>query len=144
MTSKTTPVLYTIGYEKATMEGFLKTLTDNEIGILVDIRSHPKAKRAEFSGPILRKSVECAGMEYLHIPELGMPKEGLYRARLGKLDKAWDIYEEQVLAKQAGQLQWIVDMATRKKVCLMCYEHGAFQCHRHLTAQATKLNVHHL
>lgn len=144
MTSRAEPVIFTIGYEKASIDDILYTLEEAGVEILVDIQAKPNSTKQDFTKRYLEKFFESQKIDYRSMPQLGMPTEGRYRAGIGDYEKAWDIYERSVLEKKADVMQQLIDLATNIKVCLMCYESSAFSCHRHFTAQATGLNVYHL
>ena len=75
-------MLATIGYEKCTPEDFVATLQVRRIDVLIDIRERAQSRRPGFSKTGLSKAITEAGIEYIHLRELGDPKAGREAARL--------------------------------------------------------------
>jgi len=68
--------IYTIGYEGRDLKEFIKTLKDNKIEVLVDIReSGASIYKPEFSKKILQGQITEAKIEYIDKPEFGVPYE---------------------------------------------------------------------
>ena len=74
---------YTIGYEGADLFDFLATLKHAEVSLLVDIRELPASRRKGFSKNALQENLESVGIQYIHLRDLGDPKEGRLAARTG-------------------------------------------------------------
>lgn len=65
--------VYTIGYEGRDFEEFATLLKENEIDILVDIRESTSSNyKPEFNGEVLSDRLEEKGIQYRHVPELGV------------------------------------------------------------------------
>ncbi len=65
--------LFTIGYEGDSVDGRLERLIRHGVKLLCDVRRNPLSRKTGFSkGPL---SSYCAkvGIEYRHLPELGIP-----------------------------------------------------------------------
>ena len=125
----------TIGYERATLPDFLATLTISNIDILVDIRDRAQSRRAGFSKTALREALEAEGIEYLHLKELGDPKEGRDAARRGDFVTFRAIFNKVLQTKEALQaIEQIEELAINKKICLMCFERDQTTCHRKIVA----------
>lgn len=68
--------IYTIGYEGWDLDDFLKTLKDNKIEVLVDVReSGASMYKPEFSEKVLKRRVQEAGLIYLERRDFGVPYE---------------------------------------------------------------------
>ena len=77
MTSRSTPpVLATIGYEHASVPGFLAALTRAGVEVLVDVRAVASSRRKGFAKTALAANLETVGIDYLHLRGLGTPAEG--------------------------------------------------------------------
>ena len=68
-------MLYTVGYEKKSVEEFVDCLKSYDIDTLVDVREIPLSRKKGFSKTLLSEFLEKSGIEYVHIKELGSPKE---------------------------------------------------------------------
>lgn len=127
--------LFTIGYEKRDTDEFFELLSKNRIDILADIRAVSFSRRKEFSKTALAGKLAEMGIEYVHIRELGGPKD--LRDKVRK-DGDYDYFFEQYakyLDQQAEALEILLDLAGRKSVCLLCYERDVNQCHRRSVAE---------
>lgn len=125
----------TIGYERATLADFLATLTTSGIDILVDIRDRAQSRRIGFSKSALRVALEAEGIEYLHLRELGDPKEGREAARRGDFDQFRAIFGQVMETDEALQaIEQLEGLANTKKICLMCFERDQTMCHRKIVA----------
>src|SRR5438128_612635 len=64
--------IFTIGHSTRTWEEFLNLLTSHRIEALADVRHYPGSRRhPQFNQEALKASLEKAGIDYVHFPELG-------------------------------------------------------------------------
>lgn len=126
-------MLNTIGYEGSKLTDFIQTLQTAEIDLVIDVRDRAQSRRPGFSKTALKENLAVAGIRYLHLKELGDPKEGREAARSGDYVKFRSIFA-QVLDTAAAKaaLDEIVSASERESVCLLCYERDQSQCHRAL------------
>lgn len=124
-------MLATIGYEKSTLADFIATLRHAGIDTLVDVRERAQSRRAGFSKTALANALNEAGIDYIHLPELGDPKPGREAARAGKMDLFRKIYGNVMDSQSArSAIEQLVEMIGEKHVCLMCFERDQRECHR--------------
>src|SRR5258705_13848107 len=83
--------VFTIGYEGMNIREFLLMLSEHHIEAVVDVRELPLSRKPGFSKTALAKSLNLAGLEYVHMVELGCPK--LVRDRY-RADSDWRHYTE--------------------------------------------------
>ena len=123
--------LCTIGYERASLVGFVAALKEAQVATLVDVRDRPWSMRPDFRRDALRKSLLEAGIGYVHIRALGNPPEGRDAAKAGDVE-GYRRHMDQRLASREGQegLGRAAELARRGPICLMCYERDPAQCHR--------------
>ena len=128
---KSGEMINTIGYEKATPEDFIASLSQAGVEILIDVRDRAQSRRKGFSKTALSEALANAGIEYIHLRELGDPKEGRDAARSGQWEKFYKIYGA-VLASEKAQsaMELILNLSKAKSVCLLCYERDHKTCHR--------------
>ncbi len=126
-----TGVLCTIGYERASLEGFIAALKAAGVATLVDVRDRPWSQRLEFRRDELRKALLATGLGYVHIRALGNPKEGRDAAHAGDMD-AYGRAMDARLASSDGQkgLARAAELSGKGPICLMCYERDPAHCHR--------------
>ncbi len=145
----TTPKLMTIGYEGAQISDFIVTLKAAKVRSLVDVRELPLSRKKGFSKNALREALECAGISYLHIRQLGDPKPGRDAARSGDMEKFSRIFGEH-LREEATQdaLRDLVPVVEDGGACLLCFERDHSDCHRSLVAHELstlmRVNVAHI
>lgn len=68
-------ILFTIGYEGISLETYLNRLIENDVKLLVDVRSNPLSMKYGFSKNTLNKYCQSIGIEYEHIPEVGIQSQ---------------------------------------------------------------------
>ena len=124
-------MLNTIGYERADLSDFIASLSHASVEILVDVRDRAQSRRKGFSKTALSGALNAAGIEYLHLRELGDPKEGRDAARSGQWDKFLKVYGKVLESDEAKDaMDLIVKLSNEKSVCLLCYERDHTTCHR--------------
>ncbi len=127
--------LYTIGYQGASIEGFIAALKAAGVETLIDVRAVPASRRREFSKRNLAASLEAAGLTYVHLVGLGNPKEGRNAAKAGRLDDYKRIYAAHLGSEAARQaLARAAEIAAASPSCLMCLEADPAHCHRTMAA----------
>ncbi|MGZ3195633.1 MAG: DUF488 domain-containing protein [Croceibacterium sp.] len=129
--------IYTIGYEQATQAAVVAALREAGVEVLADIRYLPLSRRPGFSKNSLRAAVEEAGIAYRHFRNLGTPAGGRAAARRGDHAALARIYVGQLeLPEAMKQMAELRALAEDKRVCLLCYERAAAECHRRLLFDA--------
>ena len=64
--------VFTIGYEGKSIDQFIHELSENKIHVLIDVRRNAFSRKKGFSKSRLTDHLKEAGIEYVHIPELGI------------------------------------------------------------------------
>lgn len=128
----TEPMLFTIGYESLSLEAYITKLILNDVRVLCDVRKSAYSQKYGFSKSQLEQACNGVGIEYIHIPQLGIESE----ERKDLLSqKDYDIlfakYEKTTLKMNESYLNIILDKIKEKgRVALTCFEKEAIQCHR--------------
>jgi uncharacterized protein (DUF488 family) len=127
--------LATIGYESATQDQVIDKLKRARVEVLIDVRAVAASRRAGFSKRVLAASLEAAGIDYIHLRQLGTPKAGRDAARDGRITEMHAIYEGH-LTEPGAQLELAQarQIARERKAALLCYEADAGRCHREIVA----------
>ncbi|MDB4891537.1 MAG: hypothetical protein JWL61_3392 [Gemmatimonadetes bacterium] len=135
--------LATIGYEGATVQGFLAALEEARIEMLVDVRAVAMSRRPGFAKSRLAANLDEAGIEYLHLRGLGTPADGRAAARAGRHEKMREIFREHMTTPVAqADLETLVSIVKGgKRVALMCFEADPRHCHRSLVVEALAAHV---
>ncbi|UPY38319.1 DUF488 domain-containing protein [Sediminicoccus sp. KRV36] len=144
-----TSTLRTIGYEGATLDGFLAALRRARVSLLIDVRAVAVSRRKGFSKTALAAALREAGIGYLHLRDLGDPKPGREAARAGRMAEFRTIYTAHLRGAVAqAALAEAARVAQQRAVCLLCYEGEPSGCHRAIVAASiarkTGLVVQHL
>jgi uncharacterized protein (DUF488 family) len=124
---------FTIGYTGRKFEELLAALIAAGVRTLVDIRQNAVSMyRPEMSKNNLSRSVEAHGIRYVHLPELGVPRDIRAKAiGAGTRDVIWSWYDEHVVEPFVGRnLHWFLN-AVEHPVAMMCTEIDPSECHRH-------------
>lgn len=127
--------LCTAGYEGRTAENLIQLLSNHGVQVVVDVRERPLSRKRGLSKTALAERLATEGVEYIHLRELGNPKE--YREAL---KDGWAFEEfagkfKALLEAQADALAMLGDVASSKKTCLLCFEADPASCHRSLVAE---------
>ncbi|TCI00836.1 DUF488 domain-containing protein [Roseococcus sp. SYP-B2431] len=139
----------TIGYEGATLSGFLSALRRARVSLIVDIRAVAVSRRKGFSKNALASALREIGIDYMHLRGLGDPKAGREAARAGRMSEFRAIYANHLRSEAAqAALAEAIQISTRKSICLLCYEAESSGCHRTIVAASiarkTGLVIQHL
>ncbi|MDB5451336.1 MAG: hypothetical protein JWQ52_2464 [Phenylobacterium sp.] len=127
--------LATIGYESETQDAVIGRLKAAGVKVLIDVRAVAASRRAGFSKTLLAASLAEAGIEYVHLRQLGTPKPGRDAARKGHVAEMRAIFEDH-LAEPAAQVELAraAEIAGDRKAALLCYEADPKGCHRSIVA----------
>jgi uncharacterized protein (DUF488 family) len=131
-------VLFTIGYEGISLEEYLVRLLKNDVKVLVDVRNNPLSMKYGFSKSQLKKYCASVGIDYVHIPEVGI--QGDQRQELttqSDYDKLFAVYRKNNLTQTtAHQTEILKLLKQHKRIALTCFEANICQCHRKHLAEA--------
>lgn len=105
------------------------------VDIVIDVRAVAASRRAGFSKTLLAGSLHDAGIDYLHLRDLGTPKDGRIAARAGRVKEMHAIFERH-LEEPSTQLALAhaTEVASERRTALLCYEAEACVCHRRILA----------
>jgi len=133
------PGIFTIGYEKENIDSFLDKLIQNHIDVLVDVRYNPFSMNFVFTDKILTGYLNRADINYIHIPELGIPGENRKKLYSQKdYDELFVYYRRNILTRNKQSIDKLYNLGNKKRIALMCFEKNIEQCHRGVLAK--KLN----
>lgn len=131
--------LATIGYETSALPAVIQRLKDAGVEVVIDVRAVASSRKAGFSKSLLAASLQDAGIDYVHLQKLGTPKPGRDAARNGQIEKMHEIFNAHMEAPEPQmQLADAVDIASRRKAALLCYEDDHLGCHRSILADEMK------
>lgn len=129
--------IYTVGHSTRSIEEFLAILSSFGIATLADIRRFPGSRRhPHFSSDALARSLASAGIDYLHIPELGGRRTPLPDSKnAGWRNDSFRAYADHMHSAEFARGLARV-FAAKKPVVLMCAEAVPWRCHRNLVSDA--------
>src|SRR5438270_1289937 len=113
----------TVGYEGRSTEDLLASLRSVQIRLVLDIRYSPVSMyRPELSKRNFAELLARQEIEYLHVPQLGVPREVRAQAiEAGSREPIWRWYDENVVGPFfARNLHWFLNM--EHPLAMMCME----------------------
>jgi uncharacterized protein (DUF488 family) len=133
------PSILTIGHSTHAAQEFVELLRRAGVELLVDVRRYPSSRRLPwFNGPELARSLEDAGIEYLHEEALGgrrnpLPDSPNAGWRVGQFRGYADHMRSSEFRDALGRL---IEAAAGRRVAVMCAEAQWWRCHRRLLSDA--------
>lgn len=127
---------FTIGYTGRKTEEILAALKERGVRTLVDVRQNAVSMyRPDLSKGNLAKLLDENGICYMHMPQLGVPRDIRAKAiETGTRDVIWAWYDANVVAAFLN-LHFFMN-GFEHPVALMCTEIDPHECHRHRLALA--------
>jgi uncharacterized protein (DUF488 family) len=131
--------VFTVGHSTRSAEEFVALLKAHGIELLVDVRTVPRSRHnPQFNRDTLPETLRRAGIEYLHLAELG----GLRKAREDSINTGWRNLSFRGFADymqtpefESG-LARLMDLAKTRRAAVMCAEAVPWRCHRSLIGDA--------
>ncbi len=129
---KNNSVLFTIGYEGISFEAYANRLLENNIRLLCDVRKNPFSRKFGFSKNIMSNLLQKIGIEYQHIPALGIISAARKNLKT-KADYSRLFLDYQAsLPQQKDALKQLTDLLKNyRRIAITCFEKEHHQCHRH-------------
>lgn len=128
------PLLH-LGYEGRSLDDVVALLLEHHVATLVDVRLTSRSRKPSLSKTRLSAALAEAGVRYVHLPELGNPRDNRDGFRRG--DPASRRAYAERLDRPAARhaLTSILELLERGPVALFCVEQDPDTCHRLLVAQ---------
>ncbi len=142
MTHDTSLVIYTIGHSTRTQGELLGLLKQHRIELLLDIRRIPYSRHnPQFNREEMVKAIPEGGIIYEHCNELGgvkPPQHVIDSARsCSERSRGFAGYMETDIFKRG--LRHALELASQRRIALMCAESDPSHCHRFWVADALAL-----
>ena len=125
-----TGAVFTIGYEGRTLDELVHRLRSNRVQVLVDVRENAVSRKPGFGKRQLSGALESSGIEYLHEPRLGNPRDNRDAFRNGSLATGKRRYMKHLNNGSRAAFDEVVQLALTKRVALLCFERAQVECHR--------------
>ncbi|GAA5159670.1 DUF488 family protein [Ornithinimicrobium tianjinense] len=135
-----TPEIWTLGHWTCPPEVVLETLAVPDIELLVDVRAQPGSRRSpQFSIDAMPGWLHEAGIDYLHLPELGGRRPRQHDVdpdvNAAWANQSFKNYADYTLTPAFEQgLARLTAMAEERRTTVMCGEPMPWRCHRLLVA----------
>ncbi|MDY6857597.1 MAG: DUF488 family protein [Thermodesulfobacteriota bacterium] len=132
-------VIFTIGYEGLSIEEYINKLLKNDIRLLCDVRKNPISRKYGFSKGSLSNLLPKVGIEYIHIPALGIAS--INRKHLKTKEDfqcLFNEYNKTISQKKTSLLMVIELLEAHKRIALTCFEKLPSLCHRHCISDYLK------
>ncbi len=135
---KTETILFTIGYEGITLEQYINKLIVNDVKVLCDVRKNPMSMKFGFNKSQLMKACQGVGIEYKHIPSVGIENDKRQELKTqADYDKLFVYYKESILPEKTTEQKELLELLiSKKRIALTCFEANICQCHRKHLAEA--------
>lgn len=132
----------TIGYEGETIETYANKLIENNIHTLVDVRKNPISRKYGFSKSTLASILEKLGIEYIHIPALGIDSSDRQELNTqADYDRLFARYERDTLSNQKASIKHLYEIfESKQRIAITCFEKNHCQCHRGRVAKAIEIH----
>lgn len=139
--NKTRPInsekmLYTIGYEGLSPEAFANILIQKDVKLLIDVRKNSYSMKYGFSKSQLTSIMNGVGIEFLHMPELGIVSDKRQALNtLSDYQNLFDEYEKTTLIQNKNAIKNVYELYNKyNSVALTCFEKSPEYCHRNRIA----------
>ncbi len=130
--NKNNCVLFTIGYEGISFESYANRLLENNIRLLCDVRKNPFSRKFGFSKNIMSNLLQKIGIEYQHIPALGIVSAARKNLKTKADYSQLFLDYEASLPQQKDALKQLTDLIKNsRRIAITCFEKEHHQCHRH-------------
>jgi uncharacterized protein YeaO (DUF488 family) len=143
------PAVFTTGYEGKSVDAFFNHLLEQGIRLIIDVRANPASRHYGFSKKQLTEIAKDLGIDYKHVPELGIPSK--FRSDITDFESHQRLmmkYEEEILPQHDAEVDQVGSLMQRLPAALMCMEKDVEYCHRSRLAKAvasrTGLEVRHI
>lgn len=129
---------FTVGYSGRRIDDFLKAVIDAGVRCVIDVRHMPVSMyKPDFSKSNLTRHLLKVGVEYLHLPDLGVPRD-IRSKSIGHSDRnaIWEWYDQYVVQRFCGHNLHRFFNVAEHPIAFMCTEIDPTSCHRHRLALA--------
>ncbi len=118
-----------VGYEGKSLDDVVGLLTSEGVEVVVDVRLNAISRKPGLSKTALSSRLASDGIEYVHEPSLGNPKENRESFRSGD-PAARRAYVSVLEGGAADAVDRVLVLARKRTVALLCFEADEATCHR--------------
>lgn len=131
------PTIATIGYEGRAQHDVIELLVAATVDLLVDVRIRAQSRKPGLSKSSLAAGLAGAGIEYLHLRDLGTPLDIRAEFRAGATADARERYRGYLHQDPAAGVAFerLAELAALRRVAILCFEHDPRVCHRQVVVE---------
>lgn len=130
-------MFFTIGYEGISLEKYLNKLIINDVKLLVDVRKNSFSMKYGFSKSQLKNACEGIGIQYIHIPELGIESQD--RKELNTIVDYNNLFASYKKTTLKENREYLIKLKTLceefGRIAITCFEKEVCMCHRGVVAK---------
>jgi uncharacterized protein (DUF488 family) len=138
----------TIGHGTGASEELVGTLRQAGVGTVVDVRRFPGSRRnPQFNQAALAEDLDCAGIAYVHLPDLGGRRSGIPGEERFACIRVSSFRSYAAWMSSSEWQQAFAQALELTSPCFMCAETLPWRCHRRLIGEllvARNVEVAHL
>jgi uncharacterized protein (DUF488 family) len=138
VTSRRTGSLVSVGYEGRDLDGLIDRLVELDVSVLVDVRLNAISRKQGLSKNALRSALEEEGIEYLHLPALGNPRDNREAFRAGSVVARRRFIRSLATVDGKAALDALAEAASGAIVAILCFEADHELCHRACVIEAVQ------
>jgi uncharacterized protein (DUF488 family) len=132
-------IIFTIGHSTSPIEDFVQLLKENRITCVIDVRTIPRSMHnPQFNRDSLPDTLIKSNVGYQHMEGLG----GLRHSQLDSPNSGWHNASFRGFADYmqtpefTRNLEFVISLAQKEIIVLMCAEALPWRCHRSLISDA--------
>jgi uncharacterized protein (DUF488 family) len=136
------PLVLTIGHSTRPLDDFIDLLKTHGVEMILDVRTVPRSHHnPQFNLDTLPEALRSVGIGYEHMAGLGGLRHALRDSpNMGWRNPSFRGFADYMQTKEFQEnLEKLIGLARRDRICLMCAEAVPWRCHRSLIADALQV-----
>ncbi|MCV7090023.1 DUF488 domain-containing protein [Mycobacterium interjectum] len=139
----------TVGYQGRAVDQLVHDLSAAGVEIVVDVRLTPLSRKPGLSKTKLAEALRGAGIGYVHLPQLGNPRDNRDAYRNAEAHAVMRFRGLLDSPDARGAVERLRGLASENVIALLCFERDPEQCHRALIIEAMAADspgmaIHHI
>lgn len=126
-----------VGYEGREVGEFVRDLAARQVTVLADVRLNAVSRRQGFSKTALRAALAEVGIDYVHLRELGNPRDNRESFAAPDPEPGRAKFRKRLaLPEVKDDLETLRALAAKTVVAVLCVERDHRRCHRDVVIDA--------
>ena len=133
--------VFTVGHSTRSEEEFVRILDAHAINLLIDVRTFPGSRRyPQFNKEALSEFLVGRHIEYRHFPSLGgRRKPNAESKNIAWRNASFRAYADHMQSAEFKEgIKELLELASEKRIAVMCAEAVWWRCHRSVIADYLK------